>query len=136
MAERYKPNDPFPADGTVFPNGTSFEIWRGRNCHGCRKFRPEAATSRDGCPIEVALAMAACLDGRIKAKIALRGGFAVEGPNGSIVQADDPPSECPERRGYDEPDDRVRRGPRPPEGQEDLLDPRNQPVPERRKAVA
>lgn len=38
---------------------------------------------------------------------------------------------CPEYRGYDEPDDRPRRGPRPPKEQLDLLDPRNVPDRER-----
>jgi hypothetical protein len=35
---------------------------------------------------------------------------------------------CPEYKGYDEPDDRPRTGPRPSDGQLDLLDPRSQPV--------
>ena len=71
-------------------------------------------------------------------RIALRGGFVEPGPNGTLEDAtvgtasDGLPctviGRCPEFKGYDEPDDRVRRGPRPPEGQLDLLDPRNVPV--------
>ena len=69
--------------------------------------------------------MAACTDGTILAGIALRGGFLEPGPGGDLVEAAPRCWECPEFRGYDEPDDRPRRGPRLPKGQLDLLDPRN-----------
>jgi hypothetical protein len=121
----------------AFSNGTEHMMWLGSNCErgekGCRRYRPNATSSRDGCPIEVAVAIGGMEDGKIPARIALRGGFLREGPNGTLVDAtlDERgaiiPS-CPEFRGYDEPDDRPRRGPRPPKGQLDLLDPRNQPV--------
>jgi hypothetical protein len=93
--------------------------------------------SRHGCPIEVAVALAEHADTddtAIPIRIAVRGGFLEPGPNGTLVE---PESEshpgakvivaCPEYKGYDEPDDRPRRGPRPPKEQMDLLDPRNAP---------
>lgn len=125
----YMPSDDF----VPFSNGTEFEMWLARNCQrghkGCRRYNPNAESSRDGCPIEVALAKGT-ITGTIPARIALRGGFLGPGPNGTLVDARDPGriGECPEYKGYDEPDDRPRRGPKPPEGQQDLLDPRHQPV--------
>lgn len=138
MAEEilYGPQDRFHP----FSNGTEHRIWLSANCHrgegGCRRYRPDASSSRDGCPIEVAIAKAACLDGTISMKHALRGGFVELGPNGLFrdrtvgVASDGLPCSvivaCPEYKGYDEPDDRPRRGPSP-RGTLDLLDPRNAP---------
>lgn len=120
----------------TFSNGTEREMWYDHNCRrgerGCRNYVEMAPTSRDGCPIEVALAFSCGIgDGSLCAKHALRGGFAVPGPNGTLVPAplDDFPPDCPEYRGYDEPDDRPRRHPRPPADQLDLLDPRFEPSP-------
>jgi hypothetical protein len=116
-----------------FSNGSEFEMWLANNCRrggrGCRSYRPDASTTRDGCAIEVALALASCGDGQVKAKHGLRGGFLAPGPNGTLIRADGDAScwRCPEFRGYDEPDDRPRRGPQPPADQLDLLDPRNVP---------
>lgn len=129
--ETYKPNDPY----RPFSNGTEHMWWLESNCcrgeKGCRKYRPEATSSRHGCPIEVAVALASMTDGKIPARIALRGGWLIPGSNGELVEDTDPRGRvipvCPEFRGYDEPDDRPRRSPRPPEGQLDLLDPRNGP---------
>jgi hypothetical protein len=112
-----------------FSNGTEYHMWQERNCcrgeKGCRNYKPEATSSKNGCPIEVAIVMASCLDGTISNRIALRGGFLVPGPDGLLVE-NEPGTivACPEYRGYDEPDDRPRRGPRPAPGQIDLLDPR------------
>lgn len=122
------PNDKF----SPFSNGFEHEIWIGRNCargKGCRNYNPDASTSRDGCPMEVAIAVAACSDGKIKAKHGLRCGILEPGANGLLVVAEGDAStwRCPEYRGRDEPDDRPRRGPRAPAGQIDLLDPRNAP---------
>jgi hypothetical protein len=126
----------------VFSNGTEFHMWLGSNCcrgeKGCRNYKPNATSSRHGCPIEVAIALAGGTDGKIPAGIALRGGFLQPGPNGTlnddhlwVTASDGFPCRaiptCPEYRGYDEPDDRSRRGPRPPANQLDLLDPRNVP---------
>lgn len=119
-----------------FSNGHEHRVWLDSNCHrgekGCRSYRPLAAASRDGCPIEVAIAVASINDGEIPMRIALRGGFVEPGPNGTLVQvesAEHPGCKvipaCPEFKGYDEPDDRPRRGPRPSPDQIDLLDPRN-----------
>ena len=121
-----------------FSNGFEYHVWTSRNCEGCRNYNPEAQTSRDGCAIEVQIAMASLLDGTIPVRHALRDGFLEPGPDGKLVRApgDATTWDCPERRRRDEPDDRPRRGPRPPEGQMDLLDPRNQPVPEREKTYA
>lgn len=131
----YAKNDPY----RPFSNGTEFQMWEGSNCHrgerGCRNYRPNATSSRDGCPIEVAMAIGSCTEGTIPARIGLRGGFLEPGPNGRLVEveSEEHPGakvipECPEFRGYDEPDDRSRRGPRPPASQLDLLDPRNTPT--------
>jgi hypothetical protein len=123
-----------------FSNGFEFRMWTDRNCArgegGCRNWNPKASSSRHGCPIECALALASCTDGEIKAGIGLRGGFLDPGPNGTLVRAEGDAStwRCPEYKGRDEPDDRPRRGPRPPADQLDLLDPRN--VPERVEAIA
>lgn len=124
-----QPNDTF----RPFSNGFEYRMWMDRNCHrgegGCRNWKPNATSSRDGCPMEVALAVGSIDDGTIKAKHGLRCGILAPGPNGEIVNADGDAStwRCPEYRGRDEPDDRPRRGPRPPAGQIDLLDPRNTP---------
>lgn len=129
----YMPNDPY----RPFSNGTEHLVWLERNCQrgekGCRKYRPNASSSRDGCPIEVATALGYIGDGGVKAKIALRAGWLEPGPNGTLVESEghNPCIACPEYRGYDEPDDRPRRPPKPPESQLDLLDPRNEPVRER-----
>jgi hypothetical protein len=126
------PNDRFQP----FSNGFEFRMWTANNCErgqgGCRSYNPNAGSSKDGCPMEVALAMASCGDGQIKAKHGLRAGIlAPEG--GMLVMADGDAStwRCPEYRGRDEPDDRPRRGPRQPADQMDLLDPRNVPDRER-----
>lgn len=130
--DRYRP----------FSNGTEYGMWLETNCmrgeRGCRKYKPEASSSRDGCPIEVAVAMASIGDGCIPARIALRGGMLEPGPGGQLVEPHDPEHPgckvivaCPEYKGYDERDDRPRRVPRPPEGQLDLLDPRVTPDRER-----
>ncbi len=125
MADGLKPNDKFHP----FSNGTEFRAWYAHNCENCRSLCSNATSSRDGCPIEVALALASCGDGSITAKHGLRGGFLVPGANGLLVPPAEYPWRCAEYRGRDEPDDRPRHGPRPPAGQIDLLDPRN--VPER-----
>lgn len=123
-----------------FSNGHEFLMWQERNCWrgegGCRNYKPTASSSRDGCPIEVALALAGCIDGQVKVKHGLRGGFLQPGQNGRLENADGDPStwRCPEYRGYDEPDDRPRRGPKPPADQLDIFDPRNEPV--REKSVS
>lgn len=125
-----KPTDTF----RPFSNGFEYEMWLGHNCQrgqrGCRSYNPNASTSRNGCPMEVAIALANGTDGKLKAKHGLRAGLLEPGPRGELVVADGDAStwRCPEYRGYDEPDDRVRRGPRPPAEQMDLLDPRNAPV--------
>jgi hypothetical protein len=126
----------------VFSNGHEHRMWLADNCMrgegGCRKYNPDASSSRHGCPIEVAIALGGGTDGKIPARIALRGGFLQEGPNGKLTDdcrwataSDGLPAcvipACPEYKGYDEPDDRPRRGPRPPREQMDLLDPRNTP---------
>lgn len=122
----YQPNDPVHP----FSNGDEYRAFTSRNCEGCRSYRPMATSSRDGCPMEVAMAMASIGDGEIKAKHALRAGL-LEAEGGKIVDRK-PPYEyapvCPERRGKNEPDDRPKRGPRPPKGQMDLLDPRLAPT--------
>jgi hypothetical protein len=130
--DRYRP----------FSNGTEHMMWLETNCmrgeRGCRSYRPNATSSRDGCPIECAVALASCDDGTIPVRIALRGGFLEPGPGGRLVESrsDAHPHAkvipaCPEYRGYDEPDDRPRRVPKPPADQLDLLDPRNVPDRER-----
>lgn len=125
-----KPNDTF----RPFSNGSEHYMWLDNNCArgagGCRNYNPNASSSRNGCPMEVAMAMAACSDGRMKAKHGLRCGLLDAGPNGEIVEAEGDAStwRCPEYRGRDEPDDRPRRGPKPPADQMDLLDPRNTPT--------
>lgn len=129
----YQPGDPY----RPFSNGTEYVFWLEHNCmrgdRGCRRYNPNASSSRHGCPIEVALAIGNIGDGDVKASTALRGGFLEPGPNGTLIEA---PrfQRCPEYRGYDEPDDRARRGPKPPADQLDLLDPRNQPVRENVRA--
>ena len=128
-AASYLPSDQY----RPFSNGSEFEHWLGHNCRrgrgGCRNYKPEATSSRHGCPIEVALAKACVGEGTIKAATALRGGFLVEGDRGRLVRPEPWDWRCPEYRGYDEPDDRPRRGPRPPADQMDLLDPRNVETP-------
>jgi len=139
----YSKDDRYPkGGGGVFANGTEHEMWLEQNCargeRGCRHYRPDATSSRNGCPIEVAIALAGGTDGCIPARIALRGGFLREGAAGLLTDAHLWPTTsdgfpayapplCPEFKGYDEPDDRPRRGPRPPKGQLDLLDPRSTP---------
>lgn len=124
----YQPNDDF----RPFSNHTEYEIWLHNNCQrgerGCRRYNPEASTSRHGCPMEVAMALGSATSGHMKAKLALRCGLLVPGEKGELVRPDEW-IRCPEYKGYDEPDDRRRRGPKPPEGQQDLLDPRNAPEP-------
>jgi hypothetical protein len=109
------PRDEF----SPFSNGHEFRMWLAHNCErgekGCRRYNPDASSSRDGCPIECALALASCTDGTIKGSMGLRGGLLEPGPNGTLVTAEGDAStwRCPEYKGYDEPDDRPRRGPRP-----------------------
>jgi hypothetical protein len=133
--DRYRP----------FSNGTEHMMWLETNCmrgdRGCRKYNPNASSSRHGCAIECAIALGGCLDGDIPASIALRAGFLEPGPDGRLVGVESiehPGAKvipaCPEFKGYDERDDRLRRGPRPPKEQLDLLDPRN--VPDRPKVAA
>jgi len=124
-----------------FANGTEHMMWLDSNCErgerGCRNYNPNATSSRHGCPVECAIARAGWTDGKIPMRIALRGGFVEPGPNGTLVDATFGTDSqgrpctvipaCPEYRGYDEPDDRPRRGPQPPAEQLDLLDPRNAP---------
>jgi hypothetical protein len=121
-----------------FSNGTEHHWWLDSNCsrgeRGCRKYKPDAVDSRHGCPIEVAVALAGARDGTIPIRIAVRAAFLEPGPNGTLVEPRDdrdPHAKvipaCPEYKGYDEPDDRPRRGPRPPREQLDMLDPRNTP---------
>lgn len=122
-----------------FSNGFEHMMWLDRNCargKGCRNYNPKASTSRNGCPMEVAISLASVSDGQIKAKHGLRCGILDAGPNGELVMADGDAStwRCPEYRGRDEPDDRPRRGPRPRQGQMDLLDPRSVPSTERQTA--
>lgn len=117
-----------------FSNGMEYEMWKDRNCRrgkgGCRKYNPNASSSRHGCPIEVALAMAYCLDGQVKVKHGLRGGFLEPGEGGKLVRAEGDCTtwECPEYEGPDDPRP-PRRLPKPPEDQLDIFDPRNQPTP-------
>lgn len=139
MTETFGKDDTFQP----FSNGHAHRMWLDANCcrgKGCRNYRPDAPTSRHGCPIEVAVAMGAATDGEIPVRIGLRGAWLEPAPNGRLqrVETDPPGCElipaCPEYRGRDEPDDRPRRGPRPPKEQLDLLDPRN--VPDRPRVVA
>jgi len=127
VSESFQPHDPFQP----FSNSEEFRMWLGGNCHrghrGCRHYNPNAESSRHGCPIEVALTRASIGDGTILAKTALRGGFLEAGPKGQLVRPDEWNGECPEYKGYDEPYDKPRRGPKPPADQLDLLDPRNAP---------
>jgi hypothetical protein len=117
-----------------FSNGAEFEMWLARNCRrgqkGCRNYNPAASSSRHGCPMEVALAMAYCLDGLVPVKQLLRCGILAPAESGRLTLADGDCTtwQCPEYRGYDEPDDRPRRSPRPPADQLDIFDPRNEPV--------
>jgi hypothetical protein len=123
-----------------FSNGTEYRCWLESNCErgkgGCRHYRPNATSSRHGCTIEVAVALAGFRDdGSIPMRIALRGGWVEPGPNGSLVEcqsAQYPGARlipaCPEYKGRDEPDDRPRRGPKPPADQLDIFDPRHQPA--------
>ena len=110
-----------------FSNGTQYEMWLARNCEVCRKYKPEADTCPPACEIEFALSMSG-IGNRLDGAMGLRAGFLQPGPNGTLVQDSiyTEAMDCPERRGFDEPDDRPKRGPRPPKGQLDLLDPRNQ----------
>jgi hypothetical protein len=110
-----------------FSNGTQYHMWLAHNCEGCRKYKPEADKCPPACPIEFALSIS-CVGNQLDAEMGLRAGFLQPGPNGTLVQESifTESMKCPERRGYDEPDDRPKRGPRPPKGQMDLLDPRNQ----------
>jgi hypothetical protein len=130
--DTYMPSDDF----VPFSNGSEHMMWLGKNCErgkgGCRNYKPNATSSRHGCPIEVAVAIATAT-GVIPARVGLRGGWLEPASDGRLQRAEEHPPTCPEYRGYDEPDDRPRRGPRPPEGQQDLLDPRNQPTPTRSK---
>lgn len=133
MTATYMPNDPY----RPFSNGTEYLFWLEHNCQrgdrGCRKYNPSASSSRNGCPIEVALAIGNMDNGEMRAATALRGGFLEPGPDGKLVEAKRF-QRCPEYKGYDEPDNRPRRGPRPPKEQLDLLDPRN--VPDRPRVMA
>lgn len=135
MAESFGKNDTF----VPFSNGHEHRMWLDCNCHrgdGCRRYNPNAATSRHGCAIEVAIAFANVNDGDVPVRIGLRGGFLEPGPGGRLVRVDaDKPyaviPECPEYKGRDEPPDPPTRPRRPPGDQMDLLDPRNAPDRER-----
>ena len=125
MSQVYKPEDEY----RPFSNHTQYEIWLGRNCEGCRKYKPEADRCPPACEIEFALSISG-IGQHLDAAMGLRAGFLQPGPNGTLVEGSTytESATCPERRGFDEPDDRPKRGPRPPKGQMDLLDPRNGPV--------
>jgi hypothetical protein len=114
-----------------FSNGTEHRMWLARNCElGCRNYRPDATTSRHGCPMEVSMSLAAASDGQMPARHGLRCGLLEPAHNGLLHTAEGDPTtwRCPEYRGDDEPDDRPRRGPRPSAGQTDLFDPRGVPA--------
>lgn len=135
MSETFGHKDTF----VPFSNGHEYRMWLEINCQsgerGCRKYNPNASSSRHGCAIECAVALGNATDGNMPCRLGLRGGLLVEAANGRL-QAVDPGviPRCPEYKGYDEPDDRPRRSPKPPEGQIDLLDPRNAPEPARTPA--
>jgi hypothetical protein len=127
--EGFKPNDDF----RPFGSGAEHADWLAGNCErgaGCRNYKPEASSSRNGCPMEVAMALASFGTGRIKAKHALRCGMLVEGPGGTLVEPDEYVP-CPEYRGRDEPGPPRMPSLPPVDGaQLDMLDPRNEPAPE------
>ena len=108
-----------------FANGGEYRWWTAQNCEGCRSYNPNATSSRHGCPMEVAFAMAYVSDGLVPVKTALRAGIVEPVERGLLALVVPNSGECPERRPKDEPDDRPRRGPRPPAGQLDIFDPRN-----------
>lgn len=62
---------PVPASGSgptfsLFPNGTSFEIWYCQNCDRCTKGPgPEPEGENPLCNIETAIALACCTDGTL-----------------------------------------------------------------------
>lgn len=119
------------ADATFIPfsNGTEHLMWLSSNCErgkGCRNYNPDASSSKNGCPMEVGMALAAASDGHMKAQHGLRCGLLEPGADGLLWRVTGTP--CPEYRGRDEPDDRPRRSPKPPADQLDLLDPRNTPT--------
>lgn len=130
MSESYGKDDTF----RPFANGSEYRMWQDRNCwRGCRKYRPNASSSRHGCPIEVALAMAGCVDGEVTAKHGLRGGFLEPGLDGFLVRAEGDCTtwKCPEYQGPDDPGPSQQRRPKPPGDQLDIFDPRNVPDRER-----
>ena len=49
----------------VFPNGTSFMVWYGRNCDRCWKSKVNEATGKSHCAIEHAIALGSCSDGTL-----------------------------------------------------------------------
>lgn len=57
------------SDWSVFPNGSSYMMWRDRNCDRCRKDF-DTATMKTWintlCPIEQAISLSSVLDGKIE----------------------------------------------------------------------
>jgi len=119
----FKPEDEY----RPFSNGTQYHMWLAHNCEGCRKYKPEADKCPPACEIEFAISISG-IGQRLDAAMGLRAGFLRPGPNGTLVEESihTEATKCPERRGFDEPDDKPKRGPRPSPGQMDLLDPRLQ----------
>ena len=52
----------------VFPNGTSFMVWYGRNCDRCWKSKVNEATGKSHCAIEYAIAVGSVSDGTLLAE--------------------------------------------------------------------
>ena len=54
---------------SIFPNGTSFMMWRDRNCDRCKKGYNEdkhPSGQNHDCPIEQAISVASMLDGTLQ----------------------------------------------------------------------
>lgn len=52
---------------SIFPNGTAFADWIGRNCDRCKKGPPPGHTGHNAaCAIEDAIALASCFDGTLE----------------------------------------------------------------------
>lgn len=94
--DRYRP----------FSNGTEHMLWLEGNCmrgeRGCRNYNPNASSSRHGCPIEVAIALAGGTGEGIPARIALRGDFLRPTTGGRLsddhlhlIASDGVPAYCP-----------------------------------------
>lgn len=55
-----------PPTYSLFPNGTAFMCWNGRNCDRCKKGpAPDIIGNNPLCEIEDAIALASCLDGKL-----------------------------------------------------------------------